>query len=61
MGESFKGDNFSAVPCLVRVFSSDDNTGNGFEGLFITDAYAERPTVVMGAEVPRCGACDHAN
>ena len=61
MGESFKGDNFSAAPRLIGVFGSDDDTGSGFERLFIMDVYAEGPTVVMGAEVPRCGSCDHAD
>ncbi len=60
MGESFKGDNFSLTPRLSGVFGSDDDAGSGFERLFIADVYAEGPTVVMGAEVPCCGGCDHA-
>ena len=60
MGEGLKEDNLGGAPRLVGVFGSDDDTGSGFKGFFIANVYSERPIVVMGAEIPCCGACDHA-
>ncbi len=60
MGEGLKGDNFGGAPRLVGVFGSDDDARSRFKGFFIADVYSERPIVVMGAEIPGCGACDHA-